>query len=71
MTMSEVFTYDYHQFDGGPSGEWWEVTIDGTFAGTMQDIESVLTTIKSVIRDGHIVHIHTVAEYYADLEKGK
>ena len=67
--MSEVLTYDFHEIDSGPGGIVWEESIDGKFASTIHNLDWLLSTIGSVIREGHIVRIHTVAEYYAEQER--
>ena len=66
--MDKVLTYDYHEIDSGPGGTVWEILIDGSFSGTIHTLDGMLRTVGSVIREGHIVRIHTVAEYYANEE---
>lgn len=66
--MNETLTYDYTEIDSGPGGTVWEFSIDGSFSGTIHDLDAMLRTIGTVIREGHIVRIHTVAEYYANEE---
>lgn len=66
--MGNVLTYDYYEIDSGVSGMVWEIVIDGSFSGTIHDLDGMLRTVGSVIREGHIVRIHTVAEYYANEE---
>lgn len=67
--MPKVLTYDFHEIDNGSDGSAWETHINGVLAGTIHDLDGVLRTIGTVIREGHIVHIHTVAEYYAKEER--
>jgi hypothetical protein len=67
--VPNVFTYDFYEIESGPGGSAWETHINGVLAGTIHDLDGVLRTIGTVIREGHIVHIHTVAEYYAKEEK--
>jgi hypothetical protein len=67
--MSKVVTYDFYEIESGPGGSAWETHINGVLAGTIHDLDGLLRTIGTIIREGHIVHIHTVAEYYAKEER--
>ena len=61
-------TIHFYEIDGGPSGIWWEGSVDNCpYLGTW-DIHGVLETSRILSLADHRIRFHTQAEYELDLQ---
>lgn len=59
----------FYEIDGGPSGMWWEGSVEdrGPYIGSWTETIDMLATAKMLKVIGHDVRFYTQAEYELNL----
>jgi len=60
-------TIHFYEVDGGPSGLWWEGSVDRKYIGSWTNTADMLATAKILSMVGHEIRFYTQAEYELSL----